>query len=182
MGLSDDEFKTKFDGNLKTFLNHMFEKHHGEIIYIDRHVQEASGDWHPETLAIHHEQFYCGAGTEQTKARLAARRAWEGKNKEKSLNDFLKDHGHVRTVVYEPKAASGAFNPRTDTLDDVIVAYFSLPAWVFEMHAYAILSDLYTLYCAAPLAAHEARHSRVESIRREANRLKYKETGRCGHH
>ena len=57
------------------------------------------------------------------------------------------------TVVYKPKAASGAFNPRTDTLDDVIVAYFSLPAWVFEMHAYAILSDLYTLYCAAPLAA-----------------------------
>ena len=91
VGLSDDEFKTKFDGNLKTFLNHMFEKHDGEIIYIDRHVRAASGAWHPDTLALHHEQFYCGAGTEQTKARLAARRAWEGKNTEKSLNDFLMD-------------------------------------------------------------------------------------------
>ena len=49
VGLSDDEFKTKFDGNLKTFLNHMFEKHDGEIIYIDRHVRAASGAWHPDT-------------------------------------------------------------------------------------------------------------------------------------
>ena len=90
MGLSDDEFKTKFDGNLKTFLTHMLEKHDGEIIYIDRHVRTARGAWHPDTLALHHEQFYCGAGTEQTNARLAARHAWEGKNKEKSLSGFFK--------------------------------------------------------------------------------------------
>lgn len=36
------------------------------------------------------------------------------------------------------------------------------------MHAYASLSELYTLYCAAPIVANKARRSRVENIRREA--------------
>ena len=128
VGLSDDGFQTKF-GNLSTFLNAMFEKHDGEIIYIDKCVA-ANVAWHPGTMALHHEQFHCGAEEEQTKARESARYAWEGakKNSERSLETSLRYHGHVPTVVYQPKAASGAFNRRTDTLDDVTVAYFSLPA------------------------------------------------------
>jgi len=184
VGLSDEKFRAKFNNETSTFLNHMFEKHDGEIIVVDMWKSDKDAR-HPGTMALHHEQFYVGTGEESGKAKESARFAWTGAkvDEEKCLDTFLLNHGHVRTVVFQPsRADSVAFYRQTDRLETVSVGYFSLPSWVFEMFKYGSLCDLYTLFCAAPLLAGRARHSRVENARRDGGRLNFKETGRWGHH
>ena len=64
VSLSEQEFVAKFD-TLTIFLNHMFEKHHGEIIHVSRWTA-ANDVAHPGTIGLHHDQFYVGDATRDT--------------------------------------------------------------------------------------------------------------------
>ena len=79
----------------------------------EAHFQQVYGfnKWTDSKIKPNLDYFgFVGAEEKQTKAREAARYAWEGAKKkpERSLETFLCYHGHAPTMAYKLKAASGA--------------------------------------------------------------------------
>ena len=139
------------------------------MIIVSRNVA-VSGAAHPG-FRLHHPQFYIGDAPAVVKAYHDAIALYEKVNKAGEPNaifeDFYQKH---RNVVH------AAYKPDPNCLGNVCcvdVAYFTLPAWIFEMHESASLCDLYTAFCQCELLTRKARHSRVFNPRREAGNLQH---------
>ena len=171
MSLPESKWRDNFGKDDKTFLKHMFEKHHGEIIYVKRTVY-GSVPMHNE-LMLHHPQFFVGNTVREREARSNAKAFFKSACGDPlARKEFF---ARVRTVSTE------VFVPVSDDHCSIVdVAYFSLPALVFELFTECTLCDIYTFFCRSKLLACKAPHPTVAAARIDAARMRFEATGRYG--
>ena len=106
--LTDGKFQTTFKGSNKLFLQHMFEKHHGETISIREDPCGVCEN--PDQVTLHHPQFYTENSETAKRARCEARRFFAssvGADKTASRSLFMDSARHVANKVYRPVACRG---------------------------------------------------------------------------
>jgi hypothetical protein len=153
--LTDGKFQTTFKGSNKLFLNHMFEKHHGETISIREDPCGVCED--PDQVTLHHPQFYTENSQTAKRARCDARRFFAssvGADKTASRSLFMDSARHVANKVYRPVAYRGR------EVEKFNVAFHSLPSLVFQLFKHEQLIDIYVTFCKASLLTASAPHSR----------------------
>ena len=147
-------------GNPSKFLHHLFAKHAGEVILVQR--DEAGVVARPRNVNVHHPQFYLDAHintVSKEEAELAAG-FWWAKKKEKrhgAAGDALLrqlsgcDNSVLKAVLPSALHPDGAVALRH-------FKYHSLPSLVYECCSVANLLEIYTFYCMQPQICCRAQH------------------------
>ena len=147
-------------GNPSEFLHHLFAKHAGEVILVQR-TETGVVAPRPRNVNVHHPQFYLDAhinAVSKNEAVLAAG-FWWAKKKEKR-------HGAAGNALL--RQLSGCDNsvlkavPSTLHPDGAVALrhfkYHSLPSLVYECCSVANLLEIYTFYCMQPQICLRAQH------------------------
>ena len=150
--LTENKFQRVFKGDIRVFLKHMFEKHHGEIIYVNKHHKGITEN--PDNPAFYHHQYVTGNSANDRAARRNSYCFFKDKSAcgdPSKVAEFCNHMSEVPSSVFFPMAPGQCAETEFH--------YFSLASLIWELADKNTLLEIYTFFCNAPLLAMAAPHS-----------------------
>ena len=187
VGLSEEAFQNKFQGDARNLLHHMFEKHSGEIVVVwkaDRGLEDLADTLPSVRQELHQPQYYT-LNTEEVGVKRNLANRYFTKNKAvkgRAMKDLQASARQSMFCRQMQDVANSVYNPVTTSVTQKFaVGYFSLTSLVWELFPWHTLMDLYTFFCTRPLLTARRPHPRTTNTQRKAAAwLRKAETGYWG--